>query len=164
MARKVAMKWKLLLSSVLISTSVLAGEQDSVMHFFALPLDTSIAMPAPATERRDSSGIIIIDLATGKGDSSSPGRMHYVRFILSRASTGDYVYTEYAGNKVFAFVPDSANVFPGFKYALSGMRVGGRRRAIIPPHLAYGERGRRSYGIGPNETLILDLELLKIEP
>ncbi len=148
----------------MLCVALLAHEQDSTVHFFSLPLDTTIATVATAIEQRDSSGITIIDIATGKGELSAPNRMHYVRFILSRAQTDEYVYTEYAGSKVFAFIPDSTNVFPGFKYALNGMRVGGRRRAIIPPHLAYGARGRQSFGIGPNETLILDLELLKLDP
>ncbi|GIV54281.1 MAG: hypothetical protein KatS3mg039_0799 [Candidatus Kapaibacterium sp.] len=159
------MKWIILLcSGAMLIVQALAQEHDSVIHFFSLPLDTSIAAPAPAMEQRDSSGLIIIDVAYGKGELSAPNRRHYVRFILSRASMEEYVYTEYAGTKVFAFIPDSTNVFPGFKYALKGMRVGGRRRAIIPPELAYGTRGRHSYGIGPNETLILDLELLKLDP
>lgn len=156
----------IVLASNLLLAVVSAGaqQQDSIVHFFALPLDTSIAMPAPAIERLDSSGIAIIDIAYGKGELSDPRRMHYVRFLISKASTLEYAYTEFAGNRVFAFVPDSTNVFPGFRYALRDMRVGGRRRAIVPPELAYGSKGRAAYGIGPNETLLLDLELLKLDP
>ncbi|MCX7929481.1 MAG: FKBP-type peptidyl-prolyl cis-trans isomerase [Chlorobi bacterium] len=158
------MIWIAFLSSMLLTCSVSAQQPDSLVHFFALPLDTTIAREAPAIEMHDSTGIIIVDVAYGKGELSEPHRMHYVRFLIGKFVTSEYVVTEFAGNRVFAFIPDSADVFPGFRYALRGMRVGGRRRAIIPPEYAYGSRGRPSYGIGPNETLFLDLELLKLDP
>lgn len=157
------MRWILLLSSIAM-VPCLSATPDSIEHFFWLPLDTSIALPAPAIEVRDSTGIYIVDVAYGKGELSDPRRRHYVRFIGTRAKTMEYFSTEFGGNRVFSFVPDSSDIFPGFKYALRGMRVGGRRRAVIPPRLAYGEKGRPSYGIGPNETIIIDIELLKLDP
>jgi peptidylprolyl isomerase len=165
---------KVLLSSVLLlAGSILYAhsigspnvfDSINVTHFFHLPLDTSRATHAPMVEERDSSGLTIIDIAYGKGEVSSTGRRHFVRFIGYRASTMEEFSTEFAGKKVFAFIPDSADVFPGFKLALRGMRVGGRRRVIVPPHLGYGARGRPSVGIRPNETLIIDLELVKLDP
>ena len=41
------------------------------------------------------------------------------------------------------------------------MKVGGRRRLVIPPHLAYGERGAGGV-IGPSETLIFVVDLLEV--
>lgn len=165
----------LLSSAILIAITALAciarstesthsNDSSGYVHFFTLPLDTTRAVTAPAIEQRDSSGLIIIDIAFGKGELSDPRRRHYVRFIGYHAATMEEFSTEFAGKKVYAFIPDSISVFPGFKEALRGMRVGGRRRVIVPPHLAYGTRGRPSVGIGPNETLIVDLELVKIDP
>ena len=53
-------------------------------------------------------------------------------------------------------------VIDGFKEALTSMPVGAKWRLFIPSELAYGEQ-RRSPDIGPNSTLIFELELLKIE-
>jgi peptidylprolyl isomerase len=169
------MMYKTLLNSTLLASIALvyaarsfpsAPTADSAryVHFFTMPLDTTRAVPAPAIEQRDSSGLIIIEIAYGKGELSDPRRRHYVRFIGYHAATMEEFSTEFAGKKVYAFIPDSTSVFPGFKYALRGMRVGGRRRVIVPPHLAYGQRGRPSVGIGPNETLVVDLELVKLDP
>ncbi len=54
------------------------------------------------------------------------------------------------------------DVIEGFKQALTTMPVGSKWRLFIPSELAYGEQ-RRSPEIGPNSTLVFDLELLKIE-
>lgn len=59
-------------------------------------------------------------------------------------------------------VPMTLGVIPGFKEALTKMPVGAKWRLYIPSNLAYGER-RRSAKIGPNSTLIFDLELVDIQ-
>ena len=59
-------------------------------------------------------------------------------------------------------VPMTLQVVEGFREALTTMPVGAKWRLYLPSKLAYGEE-RRSADIGPNSTLIFDLELLKIE-
>lgn len=54
-------------------------------------------------------------------------------------------------------------VIPGWSEVLQLMKVGAKYRVWIPPKLAYGEHGAGSK-IGPNETLVFDIELLKVEP
>lgn len=93
------MRWILLLSSIAM-VPCLSATPDSIEHFFWLPLDTSIALPAPAIEVRDSTGIYIVDVAYGKGELSDPRRRHYVRFIGTRAKTMEYFSTEF-GEIVF---------------------------------------------------------------
>ncbi|MGP8006312.1 MAG: FKBP-type peptidyl-prolyl cis-trans isomerase, partial [Acidimicrobiales bacterium] len=50
---------------------------------------------------------------------------------------------------------------PGWDQGVAGMKVGGRRRLTIPPHLAYGERGASGV-IGPNETLMFVVDLVDV--
>ncbi len=59
-------------------------------------------------------------------------------------------------------VPMTLQVVPGFKEALTSMPVGAKWKLFLPSKLAYGEE-RRSADIGPNSTLIFELELAKIE-
>jgi FKBP-type peptidyl-prolyl cis-trans isomerase len=55
-----------------------------------------------------------------------------------------------------------ARVIPGFSEGLQLMHRGGTYRLFIPSDLAYGEQGAQGGPIGPNETLIFDVELLQI--
>jgi FKBP-type peptidyl-prolyl cis-trans isomerase FkpA len=54
-----------------------------------------------------------------------------------------------------------AGLIPGWVRGIPGMKVGGTRRLIIPPDLAYGAAGRQ--GIPPNATLVFDITLLAVQ-
>ena len=54
-----------------------------------------------------------------------------------------------------------AGLIPGWVRGIPGMKVGGTRRLIIPPDLAYGSAGRQ--GIPPNATLVFDITLLAVQ-
>jgi len=87
----------------------------------------------------------------------------------------DSVTVHYKGTLIDGIVFDSSiargepavfpvnRVIPGWVEALQLMPVGSKWRLFIPPELAYGERGAGA-DIGPNATLIFDVELLKINP
>jgi FKBP-type peptidyl-prolyl cis-trans isomerase len=62
----------------------------------------------------------------------------------------------------FSFVLGTGQVIRGWDQGVLGMRVGGRRRLVIPPELAYGSAGAGS-AIPPNATLLFDIELLSVE-
>ena len=52
-------------------------------------------------------------------------------------------------------------MIPGWDQGVAGMRVGGRRRITIPPHLAYGKRGAGGV-IGADETLVFVVDLIGV--
>ena len=88
--------------------------------------------------------------------------------------TGDSVTVHYTGKLIDGTVFDSSvdrgvpatfgvtQVIPGWVEALQLMKVGAKYRLFIPSQLAYGEQGAGP--IGPNQTLIFDVELLEINP
>lgn len=106
------------------------------------------------------SGLQYEILATGDGDSPGPT---------------DVVRTHYHGTLVDGRVFDSSlrgeplefpvnRVISGWTEALQMMRVGDKWKLFIPPELGYGERGATGSIIGPNETLIFEVELLAVKP
>ena len=63
----------------------------------------------------------------------------------------------------FNFVLGAGQVIPGWDQGFQGMKVGGRRRLIIPPDLAYGVDGAGDGIIPPNAALVFEMELLDVQ-
>ena len=63
--------------------------------------------------------------------------------------------------QAFDFPLGAGRVIQGWDFGVTGMREGGRRTLIIPPELAYGARGAGG-AIGPNETLVFIVDLVKV--
>jgi FKBP-type peptidyl-prolyl cis-trans isomerase len=99
-------------------------------------------------------GLRYRDLAPGSGAEAKPGETLKVRYTgwLSNGQKFD--------SGVFSFVLGRQQVIEGWDQGLEGMRVGGRRKLVIPPELGYGSRDMGQ--IPPNSTLVFDVELLGI--
>ena len=55
------------------------------------------------------------------------------------------------------------NIIQGFVMGVTGMKVGGVRRVVMPPSLAYGAQGNANAQIPPNAALVFDIELIRID-
>lgn len=103
----------------------------------------------------------ISDLQVGTGPEATSGRRVSVHYVGVAFSTGEEFDASYNRGDPLEFKLGAGQVITGWDSGVAGMRVGGRRQLIIPPHLAYGDRGAGNV-IGPGETLIFIVDLLAV--
>jgi peptidylprolyl isomerase len=110
--------------------------------------------PAPAD-------LIIEEILVGEGEEAKPGQSAVVHYVGVGATSGEEFDASWNRGEPFDFPLGAGHVIKGWDQGVVGMRVGGRRRLVIPAHLGYGERGAGGV-IAPNETLIFVVDLLEL--
>lgn len=103
----------------------------------------------------------IIDLEVGTGPEAAAGKRVAVHYVGVAFSSGEEFDSSFDRGQPLVFDLGAGRVIPGWDNGLIGMKVGGRRRLVIPPHLAYGNRGAGGV-IGPGETLIFVCDLVGV--
>ena len=103
----------------------------------------------------------ITDLTVGDGEEATPGRQVRVHYVGVAFSTGEEFDASYNRGAPLDFPLGAGRVIAGWDTGVTGMKVGGRRKLVIPPHLAYGDRGAGGV-IGPGETLIFVVDLVDV--
>jgi peptidylprolyl isomerase len=144
------------------SASTEATEQPATETQAADLTDTSVKPEMPKPSGSPPTALQKEDIVKGKGPAAQNGdtvTMHYVGTAFSTGEQFDASWDR--GVPLDPFQLGTGAVIPGWDRGLLGMRVGGRRKLVIPPELAYGPQG--SGPIGPNETLIFIVDLLKID-
>ena len=110
------------------------------------------------------SGLRYRDEVVGDGASPTAGRVvtvHYTGWLAEGEAPGRKFDSSLDRGTPFSFALGMREVIDGWDLGLATMRVGGRRRLILPPDLAYGARGAGGV-IPPDATLIFDVELLGV--
>jgi FKBP-type peptidyl-prolyl cis-trans isomerase FkpA len=108
------------------------------------------------------------DLQEGTGREAQKGKglsVHYTGWLYdpTRPDLKGRMFDTSRERGPFNFVLGTGQVIPGWDQGFDGMKIGGRRRLIIPPDLAYGVDGAGNGIIPPNATLLFEMELLDVQ-
>ncbi len=106
------------------------------------------------------------DLTVGTGAAAASGNTVSVNYTgwmydANKPDQKGLVFDTSLGRGPLSFVVGAHQVIPGWEKGVPGMRVGGLRRLVIPPSLAYG--GTRNGSIPPYTTLVFEIELLSVQ-
>jgi FKBP-type peptidyl-prolyl cis-trans isomerase FkpA len=108
------------------------------------------------------------DLQVGTGREAQKGHglsVHYTGWLYDPAQPEmkGRMFDSSKERGPFSFQLGAGQVIPGWDQGFDGMKVGGRRRLIIPPSLGYGVDGAGNGIIPPNATLLFEMELLDVQ-
>jgi FKBP-type peptidyl-prolyl cis-trans isomerase FkpA len=124
---------------------------------------------APANPPAPAAPLVKEDIKVGEGEEVKPGdtvTVHY-RGTLADGSEFDSSYKPNDAGKVEPATFSLARVIPGWQQGIPGMKVGGKRRLVVPPALAYGDKDITGPGgkvvIPANSTLTFEVELLDVK-
>jgi FKBP-type peptidyl-prolyl cis-trans isomerase len=98
------------------------------------------------------------DIIVGTGNTAAINSTLTVHYVLMSWSTGKVIQSSWSTGNPATFA--LSQVIQGWQKGMPGMREGGRRLLIIPPALGYGASGAGP--IGPNETLVFVVDLVKV--
>ncbi|MFB9236544.1 FKBP-type peptidyl-prolyl cis-trans isomerase [Plantactinospora siamensis] len=106
--------------------------------------------------------LVVEDITVGDGPRAEPGHLATVHYVGVSHSDGREFDASWNRGSAFTFALGGGQVISGWDQGVVGMRVGGRRRLVIPPHLGYGDRGAGD-AIRPGETLVFVVDLVGVE-
>lgn len=105
------------------------------------------------------SGLYVLEVKEGTGAEAINGKMVQVAYTGWLANGKQFDSS--IGGKPYAFPLGQERVIAGWDEGIAGMKVGGKRRLVIPPDLGYGAPGSPPV-IPPGATLIFDVELMSV--
>jgi len=149
----------------------MAGEQSATTETGMAPDTAATAMSdtaagAPSMEKAEmvttASGLKYIDMVVGTGAMPQAGQtvtVHYTGWLKD----GTEFDSSVRRGQPFQFPIGRGAVIKGWDEGVGTMKVGGKRKLVIPPALAYGEAGTGGGRIPPNAELVFDVELLGVQ-
>ena len=123
---------------------------------------TAGGSPSPAAASSSpGAGLQVTDETVGTGDEAVAGKTVTVNYV-GTLTNGTKFDSSYDRNQPFEFHLGAGQVIKGWDQGVAGMKVGGKRKLVIPPDLGYGAQGAGN-SIPPNATLVFEVELLGVK-
>lgn len=120
-----------------------------------------VSLEEESAENDRGDGLVIEDITKGEGAEAQSGRTVTVHYT-GTLSDGTKFDSSRDRDQPFSFPLGQRAVIQGWERGIPGMKVGGVRKLVIPPELAYGNRGVGEV-IPPNAILTFEVELLGVE-
>jgi len=121
---------------------------------------SSSTTPSPSAQSAASGKLQSTDEVVGTGDEAVAGKTVSVNYVGTLAD-GTKFDSSYDRNQPFEFTLGAGQVIKGWDEGVVGMKVGGKRKLVIPPSLGYGSTPNGS--IPANSTLTFEIELLSVK-
>jgi FKBP-type peptidyl-prolyl cis-trans isomerase FkpA len=152
---------------VVVSESSTLETMQRLIPVLALVLLTACGGDStmPSTVTTTTAPYSQTDLVVGTGATAISGSNVTVAYTgwLHDSTKPDAKGTQFDSNANFPFRLGVGQVIRGWDIGVVGMRVGGQRRLVIPPDLAYGSSGAGNGAIPPNATLVFDVTLNSVQ-
>ena len=107
-------------------------------------------------------GLLIEDIVVGVGNEAKDHNKVVVNYTGTLVNGSVFDSSLKPGRDPFTFTLGVGSVIKGWDQGVKGMKVGGKRKLVIPPELGYGDKGAGNV-IPPNTTLYFEVELLEVE-
>ena len=107
-------------------------------------------------------GLLIEDIVVGVGNEAKDHNKVVVNYTGTLENGSIFDSSLKPGRDPFTFTLGVGSVIKGWDQGVKGMKVGGKRKLVIPPELGYGDKGAGNV-IPPNTTLYFEVELLEVE-
>jgi FKBP-type peptidyl-prolyl cis-trans isomerase len=146
---------------VAIIVLILAGNKNTVPNA-ALANQTNQNQTSTMETKTLPDGLEITDEIVGTGTEAVAGEMVTVNYVGTLSDGTVFDASANHGNQGFTFLLGAGRVIKGWDEGVLGMKVGGKRKLVIPPSLAYGPNGVPGV-IPPNATLTFEVELLSVQ-
>jgi FKBP-type peptidyl-prolyl cis-trans isomerase len=150
---------RLVITLVLAGIVACGGEQTNDRPAGAGGFSAALGVDTAAMKKTPS-GLRYQDVTEGQGKEATAGKpvsVHYTGWLPN----GEKFDSSRDRGQPFGFTLGAGQVIAGWDEGVAGMKVGGRRKLVIPPDLGYGTAGAPP-DIPPGATLVFDVELLDV--
>lgn len=144
----------------LLSKPEPAAKTNEIQNANTQENSSSTVSASTSAQASPSAGLQIEDIKVGSGKAVKSGDTVVVNYV-GTLPDGTKFDSSYDRNQPFTTQIGVGQVIKGWDEGIIGMKVGGKRKLIIPPSLGYGDQQAGS--IPPNSTLIFEIELLEIK-